>query len=101
MKNQSEVFFQTVMKLGGLFSSEHISCKIFKGKSITSEARVIVSKKVSKSAVVRNRLKRQVRGVFKRANPSSVWVVFYVKKGADKLSVKQLSEEVAILINKI
>lgn len=101
MREHTDIFFQTVMKSGGLFSSKHISCKAIKKKNIKSQVRVVISKKVTKLAVERNRLKRQIRSVFEEVSPCSVWAVFYVKKGAREVSFKELRNEVICLINDI
>lgn len=98
MKEKTKSFFKTVTKSGGLFNSDHLSLKAIKGGPLKSEVRVVVSKKVASSAVSRNRIRRQVRGLFEEINPPSIQAIFYAKAGVKDLSLKELRKEVGSLI---
>ena len=89
------------MKYGNLFSSEHLSIKAVRGKAPVSEVRVVVSKKVAKNAVLRNRLKRRIQSIFKEVNPKSSQVIFYTKAGSSELPFRDLQREVKYLLEKI
>ncbi|GEM_PF-6320274 len=59
---------------------------------------VVVSKKIAKLATDRNKLKRQVRELFKNVSKKGI---VYTKKGITNLSFKELSADADELINKI
>jgi len=101
MKEKTKSFFQTVTRSGGLFNSDHLSLKAITGKSLISEVRIVVSKKVVPSAVSRNRIRRQIRGLFEEINPPSTHAIFYAKKGVEDISLKDLRKEVSGLIGDI
>jgi len=93
-------FFNTVSKYGVLFHSNHLSIKTLNDKTKEYESHIIISKKVSPSAVSRNKIKRRVKALFKEISPKSKKVIFYGKKGISNLSFKELQEEVKYLIKK-
>lgn len=101
MSEKAKNFFKTVTKSGGLFHSKSLSLKATKDGSSGPCVYVVVSKKVTPSAVSRNRLKRRVRGLFSEAGSQSIQAIFYAKKGAGSLSSKELREEVMCLINNV
>lgn len=56
--------FQSVYQQGRRYRGSQLILRVLKDPSLThSRFGIAVSKKVSKTAVIRNRLKRQVRGV--------------------------------------
>lgn len=100
MREQTKKFFETVTKSGSLFSSKHLSIRVISEKSLKSEIRIIVSKKVASSAVSRNRIRRRIRGLFGELDLQSVQIVLYTKKGVETMSIKELRKEVIYLIKK-
>lgn len=64
----------------------------------------VVSKKIAKQAVVRNKLRRRGYSFLqknkKNIQPSFV-VVFFLKKGAEKLSAPAFGAEITLLLKKI
>ena len=59
---------------------------------------VIVSKKVLKKAVDRNKLKRRIREIFK---DSPIKGIVYIRKGAGDLTYKELKAESEEILNKL
>ncbi len=88
------------MKSGKMFSSKHLSLKAVSSDVSKPGVRVVVSKKVVNKAVTRNLIRRRIKGLFKEIGPK-ILVVFYVKKGVDGISLKELRKEVIYLINKV
>jgi len=81
-------------------NSEHFSLKI--APSLKVMVAVTVSKKVSKSAVVRNRTRRRVYKAFESLFPtlSNNLFMFISKPGIDKLNSTEVEEELKkLLIN--
>lgn len=68
-----------------------------------NKAAVSVSKKVSKSAVVRNRIRRRVYSVLKDILPSLRPGLYLVvaKSGAEKVEGEKLTSELAQLFQKV
>ncbi len=69
-----------------------------------SRLAVVVSVKVNKSAVVRNKLKRQIRAIFKKyiktPNPP-LDLVMTVLKGADMAHFKDIENDIENILEKI
>lgn len=57
--------FKKVLKFGRSFYSQNLKAKILKNSLANSRFGFVIGTKISKSAVVRNRLKRQVREVIR------------------------------------
>jgi ribonuclease P protein component len=72
-------------------------------KSAQPRFAVVVSKKVAKTAVTRNRLRRRVYEFVRTTSPSlpAIEAMFIMQKGASALSAAQLREEVLLLLKKI
>lgn len=81
-------------------SSAHISLRFSQGEEKTAKVAVTTSKKVSKSAVTRNTVRRRVysalRPIVSRIKPGLY--LFITKKGADKLRGEKLSSELDLLL---
>ena len=61
---------------------------------------MVVSKKISKKAVVRNKIKRRVRHLIKEFNPKAK-IVVVVKKDISNIEFKSLYDEFKNLTDKI
>jgi ribonuclease P protein component len=95
MNTSSQPSFATIMKRGTLVHSPHLSLKVLKGEGPVF---VVVSKKVAKTAVLRNRLKRRVRSIVQKNKLNGI---FFTKKGATGLSFQELKKEVSSLVGKV
>jgi ribonuclease P protein component len=82
------------------FHSPHFSFKSQKADSGSARFAVIVSKKMEKTAVGRNKIKRRMRAALspfaKHAKPSVNFV--YAKKGAAAISFKEIQKEINLLL---
>ena len=86
LKGRSD--FQTVYKKGIRRSSRYFILRAFPTstnsaiKTIDTKIGISISRKVSKKAVERNRIKRQIRAVFRSLLPriSSPWLIVIVVK---------------------
>ena len=87
-----------------LFStSTHFSLRFRKKNQETSGFSVVVSKKIEKTAVRRNLLKRRVYEAIQKLLPHQTEVVqgvVFAKKGSNKLSFKEIEEEIKTLFKK-
>jgi len=88
------------IKNGNAYSSRFFLLKTEKNNKELSRFGFVVSKKISKSAVVRNRIKRQIRRcVEENINTiiSGIDMLFIVKKD----SINRTTEEICLSLNKI
>lgn len=89
----SELLSKGAFGASPLFTIRFISSK----KDEKSTFAVVVSKKVASSAVARNKIKRNCYHVLRDLSPkvkNSYKIIFFVKKGVEKLSFKDLSSEI-------
>lgn len=103
LSEKPENFFNIVMKGGTLSHSPHLSLKSFHNTTSTNcHFTIVVSKKVVKSAVTRNKVKRRLRMLFQELKPKkNVLGIFFAKKGIDTVSFSELRKEAYLLIGKI
>lgn len=102
----SRALFATILKSGKVFHSNNISFRIVKTQKAVSKFSFVVSRKVSKSAVIRNLLRR--RGYFvvqtafekEKMNASGILGAFFLKKGAEKLNFASFRDEIISLLGK-
>lgn len=94
---------ERVYKQGRYGSSDHLSVKALIGRSPNSRAVVVVAKKVSKKAVVRNQLRRRVLEIlakhWQRIQPGCD-IVVTVKLDASSVTAAELDKEVQLALSK-
>lgn len=68
----------------------------------TYRAAVVVSKKVSKSAVVRNRIRRRIYEVVRTLEPAGPWDIVFLIYGDDlaKIPAAHLHEQIKTLLSR-
>jgi len=90
-------------KKAGEYHSPHFLCKVYKKKDVPhTKYAVVVSGKIAKQAVLRNKVKRRVYSIIqKKANLSKpYYVVFIAKKGSPTLSFSETEIEIQTLLDK-
>jgi ribonuclease P protein component len=104
--------FEAILKKGALFHSSFFTLRILpcfaeatQGKPKESKFSVVVSKKVAKTAVLRNKIRRRVysciREILKTSSTRKPGLlVFFAKKDVDKLKFINLKSEVENLLSK-
>lgn len=96
----SRRLFGSIMESGRVFHSPHFSLRLAPADS--ARVAVSVSKKVSKSAVARNRSRRRAYAAIAPlvfALPPKLYL-FSAKSGADRLNAQELKSELAALLKK-
>lgn len=104
----SRVLFATLLKDGAFFHSPHLSLRVVKTQKGLSKFSFVVSKKVSKSAVIRNLLRRRgystlqsiLNGGLKEEMNKAAIGAFFFKKGAPKLGFGEIRDEIEFLLKK-
>jgi len=93
-KRINTVEMKEIGKKGKTILSPLLSIRTMK-KDTPTTTTVVVSKKIEKKAVGRNKIKRRIREVLKNISlPQNTAVVFYPKKRVTEVSFKELKKEV-------
>ena len=97
--------FSLFKKRGKILHSHHLTLTVYEAaQTKNNKFSFVVSKKVSKKSVVRNKLKRAgydtIRSFGARIKEKGVSCVFFLKNGAEKTTSGQLSDEVSELLKK-
>lgn len=88
--------FDAIFKAGRWFDSGFFSLRIAKIKKTEPLFAFVVSVKVSKKAVVRNKIKRRSRNIIRKLLPSikkEIAIIVFFKKGAENLKFSELEEK--------
>ena len=87
---------------GQVFHATHFSLRAVSHADVASRFSVVVSKKVARTAVARDKLKRRVYVVFRRSEKNTPIspgrYVLFAKKNAPELSFKELEVEIKNLL---
>lgn len=86
-----------------LFTSQFLVIRYQKNAENVLHCSVVVGKKVDKRAVIRNKIKRQLVSSIKEMLKDNLpyEIVIYARKGAEKLSLDEISEELRQAFDKI
>ncbi len=93
--------FQAVYSRGKRWSSRHLTLRAYREPDAPLRIGITVSLKVSKSAVIRNRLRRQVRAFVRQCLPQldqSWQLVISIRPSADACGYWQLARELETLL---
>ncbi len=115
-KNQriSRENFEIIMKKGGLTNSGLFSLRFLKnlpaqdrtdleGPENTTHFSVVVSKKVAKTAVLRNKIRRRgysVLGKMRKSLNNPYFIILFAKKGAEKATFAETEAQILEILKK-
>jgi len=94
--------FEEIFKKGKIFSSSNLSLKIAPTAENRSRFAFVVSSKVAKRAVDRNKIKRRARHIVKKMLPKiekGLGVIIFFKKGVEKMTFSELEKEINDIFN--
>lgn len=96
--------FDVVMKQGRIFHVPHFTLRLIEEKGLTKSLfSVVAPKSVTKLAVSRNKLKRQMRVALKGAiqpDLKGYKGILFAKKGVTILPYSQIKDEIVYLVKK-
>lgn len=95
--------FTEIIKVGKSFYSDNFSLKTRSMPADYSAFAFVVSSKVSKKAVERNKLKRRARHIVRKMMPEikkGLAVIIFSKPGSGKLKFPELEEEIKTIFKK-
>ncbi len=90
--------FEAVFKRGKKIKGNLILLKLLPNNTEKNRFGIVIGKKVVKKAVVRNKIKRQVRAILREINPKikikSDFVVVFLNMPRDFMSIKEEIEKI-------
>lgn len=96
--------FKRVYQKGSFFSVEFFSVNFLPNRSKQSRLGIVVTKKVEKGAVARNKIKRRFREASRSlydAIPAGYDVIITVKPKAKEAEYKQIEQELRRVVSRI
>ena len=95
--------FTEIIKAGKSVSSDNLSLKIRPIPADCSAFAFVVSSKVAKKAVDRNKLKRRARHIISKMLPEikkGLGIIIFFKKGNEKLNFQEIEKETRAIFQK-
>lgn len=91
--------FKEVLKNGKRVHGDYTTVRYLKAE--TGRFSVVVPTSVSKKAVDRNKLRRQVRAALEKQTLPSVYAIIFLKKDATHASQQALKTDIVSLLNRL
>lgn len=95
--------FEKIMKKGGFLNSPFFTLRFLKNPLNVTHFSVVVSKKVAKTAVSRNKIRRRTYSILKKLtknSKNSYFTMLFSKSGVEKAEFKNLEAEIQKLLEK-
>lgn len=91
--------FHSVLEKGRFINNKFLYVKLIKNNKDSCRFGIIVSKKISKKAVVRNKIKRQIREIIRKnipfiINQEQLDLIIIAKKEITEKSFTQIEEDI-------
>jgi ribonuclease P protein component len=86
------------MKKGGFKSSSLFSLRILKNPLKSKGFSVVVSKKVAKTAVLRNKIRRRTYEVLQKIPKTPYSVILFAKNGVEKATFQEIEADISKLL---
>lgn len=91
----------TVLRKGNRRSEGQVTCSFIRKPGTLGKVTVIVDTKVSKLAVVRNRLKRHVRAALREIGLPEGELIVRLFRGADALTYQEIKDKIIRCLAKV
>lgn len=89
------------MKKGGSLNSSFFSVRLLKNPLNSIHFSVVVAKKVAKTAVSRNKIRRRVYSILGKNIKNPYFIILFGKKGVEKATFVEVKEDIEKLVKKL
>lgn len=98
-KRITKDIFQTILKKGNIVSGSFFLFRYIKGSY--PQYVFVVSKKITKTAIKRNSLRRRGYNILRQYNLKNCAGIFFYKKEAINIPVNELKKDIEFILEKI
>ncbi len=88
------------MKKGGFANSGLFSLRFLKNPLNIAHFSVVVSKKVAKTAVARNKIRRRAYSILNKNVKNPYFIMLFGKKGVEKATFKEVEADILNILQK-
>ena len=95
--------FEKMMKMGRLCNGGLFSLRFLKNTGKSTHFSVVVSKKVAKTAVLRNKIRRRGYSIFQKVQKelkNNGFIILFAKKGAEKATFAETEAQIQEILKK-
>lgn len=89
------------MKKGGFLNSPFFTLRFLKNPLKLTHFSVVVSKKVAKTAVSRNKIRRRAYSVLGKNVKNPYFIILFGKKGVEKATFAEVEADIKKLLEKV
>lgn len=93
--------FEKIMKKGGFLNSPFFTLRFLKNPLNTTHFSVVVSKKVAKTAVSRNKIRRRAYSILRKYAKNPYFAILIGKKGVEKATFSEVEADIKKLLEKV
>jgi ribonuclease P protein component len=88
------------MKKGGFLNSSFFTLRFLKDPLNSTHFSVVVAKKVAKTAVSRNKIRRRAYSVLGKTVKNPYFVILFGKKGVEKATFAEVEADILLALEK-
>ncbi len=92
--------FEKVMKKGGFLNSSFFTLRFLKNPLNSTYFSVVVAKKVAKTAVMRNKIRRRGYAVLAKFVKNHYYIILFGKKGVEKATFQEVETDILRVLEK-
>ncbi len=93
--------FDEIMKKGRIVHSGLFSLRFLKNLEKSTHFSVVVSKKIAKTAVLRNKIRRRIYSILRKTIKNPYFVILFTKKGVEKAKFSEVKTEIEKIAEKL
>lgn len=92
--------FEKVMKKGGFLNSSFFTLRFLKNVENKGNFSVVVAKKVAKTAISRNKIRRRAYSVIGKYVKTPYFIILFGKKGVEKATFSEVEADIVSVLEK-
>lgn len=93
--------FDEIMKKGRIVHSGLFSLRFLKNPEKSTHFGVVVSKKIAKTAVLRNKIRRRAYSILRKTIKNPYFAILFAKKGVEKATFIETELDIQKLAEKL